>query len=104
MSGTPTPVLEASRCMSCGKHVIPLRPKCPGCGGATKNISIEGKGSILSWTIVHVTPEGIPSPRTVALVALACGAAVLCLVTDNRQLEMGAQVRVGLVDGLHQME
>lgn len=105
MSGSvPSAAIEASRCESCGKHVIPRRPLCPKCGGATQSATVEGKGTILSWTTVHVTPEGVPSPRTVALVGLDCGAAVLCLVADNRALEMGALVEVLPVEGLYHMK
>ena len=102
MSGPFLPTaLEASRCGACGKHVIPRRPLCPKCGGATQDVMAEAEGIILSWTTVHVTPEGVPSPRTIALVGLDCGASVLCLVTDNRKLEMGAEVKVAFADGLH---
>jgi len=77
--------LDASICASCARHIIPARARCPYCGGAMQPVHVEGRGKILSWTAVHVTPEGIPSPRTVALVGLECGAAVLCLV-DNGQI------------------
>ncbi len=96
--------LEASRCGTCGKHVIPRRPLCPRCGGATQNVTVGAKGSVLSWTTVHVTPEGVSSPRTVALVGLECGASVLCLVTDNRKLGIGAEVEVAFVRGLCQLQ
>ena len=96
--------IEASRCSACGKLVVPRRPLCPKCGGATQSATVGGKGTILSWTTVHVTPEGVPSPRTVALVGLDCGAAVLCLVADNRALEMGARVEVLPVEGLYQIK
>ena len=96
--GTP---IECSRCESCGRYFIPHRELCPRCRGAMQKATVAGKGEILSWTVVHVTPEGVPSPRTVALVGLECGASVLCLVTDNRKLEMGAEVEVAFADGLH---
>jgi uncharacterized OB-fold protein len=96
--------VEASLCCACGKHVVPRRPLCPKCGGATRNVAVGGRGTILSWTTVHVTPEGVPSPRTVSLVGLECGAAVLCLVADDRTLEMGASAEIVLVDGLFHMK
>lgn len=83
--------------------MIPLRRLCPHCRGAMQKTAVEGKGKILSWTTVHSTPEGVPSPRTVALVGLGCGASVLCLVADTRKLEMGAEVEVAVVDGLYQL-
>jgi hypothetical protein len=97
------PALEASRCLSCGKHIVPPRRRCPYCGGAMQNVAVEGMGDLLSWTTVHVTPEGIPPPRTVALIRLECGAAVLCLVADSRKLDMGMQVEVLFRDGLYRL-
>jgi uncharacterized protein len=105
VSGPGSPAaIEASRCSACGKLVVPQRPLCPKCGGSTQNVAVEGKGTILSWTTVHVTPDGIPSPRTVALVGLEGGAAVLCLVADNRKLEMGSDAEVILAEGLYHMK
>jgi uncharacterized OB-fold protein len=66
--------------------------------------TVDGKGRILSWTDVHVTPEGIPSPRTVALVGLDCGAAVLCLVADDRKLEIGMDATVMFFEGPHHLQ
>jgi uncharacterized OB-fold protein len=63
--------------------------------------TVEGKGRILSWTVIYITPDGIPSPRTVALVGLGCGASVLCLVTDDRPLGMGADVDITFADDLY---
>ena len=94
MSGAPPAMLEGSRCDSCGKHSVPLRPRCPKCGAATREALIEGRGKVLSWTTIHVTPEGVPSPRTVALVGLECGAALLCLVPDNRTVDIGQTVEI----------
>lgn len=93
--------VDACFCKYCGRHYIPLRKLCPNCRGTTQNTAVEGNGRLLSWTVVHVTPEGIPSPRTVALVGLECGASVLCLVTDNRKLEIGSEARIALADGLY---
>lgn len=104
MSGPILPAaLEASRCGSCGKHVIPRRPRCPICGGATQNVTVEATGSILTWTTVHVTPEGVPSPRTVALVGLDCGAAVLCLVEGPKEPAIGMRVVVACENGLNRI-
>jgi uncharacterized OB-fold protein len=93
--------VDAAFCQSCGRYYIPLRKLCPNCRGASQKTAVEGKGRLLSWTVVHVTPEGFPSPRTVALVGLECGASVLCLVTDNRKLEIGADARIAFADGLY---
>lgn len=96
--------LDASICASCAKHILPARARCPYCGGAMQPVHVDGNGKILSWTTVHVTPEGIPSPRTVALVGLECGAAVLCLVDDACKLEMDLKCEVVLREGLHRLQ
>jgi uncharacterized OB-fold protein len=95
--------IEVSRCSSCAKFIVPPRTRCPHCGSPMQPVHVDGRGKILSWTTVHVTPEGIPSPRTVALVGLECGAAVLCLVEDARTLEMDMHVEVVFADGLHRL-
>ena len=96
--------VDASFCQSCGRYYIPLRKFCTNCRGASQKTAVEGKGSILSWTVVHVTPEEIPSPRTVALVGLECGASVLCLVTDDRKLEIGMDATVKFFEGLYHLQ
>ena len=93
--------IDAAFCQSCKRHFIPPRKLCPNCRRSMQKTTVEGKGTILSWTVVHVTPEGIPSPRTVAMVGLECGASVLCLVADNRTLEIGADAWIAFVDGLY---
>lgn len=103
-ASSETPSLEASRCTSCAKHIIPMRKRCPCCGGSMDPVHVDGRGRILSWTTVNVTPEGILSPRTVALVGLECGAAVLCLVGDSRPLEMDMQVQVVFGEGVHRLK
>ena len=95
--------LDASRCTSCARHILPPRGRCPYCGGAMQPVQVEGRGRILSWTTVHVTPEGISSPRTVALVGLGCGAMVLCLVEDSRKLEMDMAVEVVFGEGVQRL-
>lgn len=102
VAGRPE-TLNAARCTACGKHVVPPRPRCPHCGAETRNVLVACGGRLLGWTTVHVTPEGVPSPRTVALVGLDCGAAVLCLVADGRKLEMAGRVEVSFTDGLHRL-
>jgi len=97
------PSLDASKCLSCAKHIIPARARCPYCGGAMRPVLVEGRGRILSWTTVHVTPEGIPSPRTVALVGFECGAAVLCLVEDPRKPQMDMNGEVVFREGQHRL-
>jgi uncharacterized OB-fold protein len=100
----PGTLVEGSRCGSCGHYFIPQRQLCPRCRGTMQKATVEGKGKILSWTIVHVTPVGVPSPRTVALVGLDCGASVLCLVADSRKLDIGQVVEVRFVDDIHMIK
>ncbi|MBM4248293.1 MAG: hypothetical protein FJ149_02445 [Euryarchaeota archaeon] len=95
--------LEASRCTACGRHSLPPGPRCPHCGAGTRLVEVGRGGRVLSWTTVHVTPEGVPAPRTVALVGLDCGAAVLCLVEGGRVPEMAGRVEVRFADGVHRI-
>jgi len=40
-------------------------------------------GTVLTWTVQHVTPEGVAGPRTVALVELSLGSRVLVLIPPS---------------------
>ena len=88
------PLIEASRCSSCGEFIIPSRELCPYCRAHMGRTAVERWGNVLSWTTVHITPEGFSAPRTVALVRLECGAMILCLVPGGSEPVMEARVGV----------
>jgi uncharacterized OB-fold protein len=56
---------------------------------------IEGRGEVLSFTILQAPPEGFRPPLKMALVELEQGAVVLCLAGEEKdELRIGAQVMI----------
>lgn len=60
----------------------------------------EPRGTVLSWTILHVVPEGFEAPLGLALVGLAGGMNAVARFDPRRPLEEGAPVRLALRDGV----
>jgi uncharacterized OB-fold protein len=56
------------------------------------NIEVDNRGKLLSYTIVHVVPEGFEAPRAVALVELVSGARVLCSIDKGHPLDSDVEV------------
>lgn len=54
----------------CGKVFLPPRERCLICSGSTQPIELRDVGAILTYTVLHVTPEGFEPPLTLALVQL----------------------------------
>ena len=77
--------IEASKCSLCEKVIVPPRKTCPYCGDKTSemaHIALESHGSVLSYTVLEMPPDGFDAPLILALVELEQGAVVLCLGED----------------------
>lgn len=83
--------MDASRCQ-CGKVSVPPRDRCPLCGRGMERTEVSNKGRLLSYTVVHVVPEGFDAPRSVALVQLGSGARVLCEMEGDHPLDSTVEV------------
>jgi len=83
-------------CKSCGAPAFPPRATCQSCGGVEfREGVLPGSGQILSWTTIHVPPEGFEAPYTVAIVQMEGGVRVVGqVVGDNNGIGVGANVRV----------
>ncbi|UCE11961.1 MAG: OB-fold domain-containing protein [Candidatus Thorarchaeota archaeon] len=93
--------IDASLCGNCGRAVVPPRDLCPYCGPRVNNMTatkLEGRGEVLSHTMLHNPPEGFDAPLKIALVSLQHEAVVLCVSksTDDDAIEIGDQVTVVL--------
>ncbi len=65
--------LMASKCDKCGKIHLPPRPICDNCYGQEFTwVEISGKGTLLTYTIIHVAPPQFQAmaPYTVGIVQL----------------------------------
>jgi len=51
--------IEGGRCPSCSKVYVPPRARCPACGvGPMTPVPVDGRGTIVSYTVVHVPVAG----------------------------------------------
>lgn len=96
----PVPLLFGSRCSSCGRQDFPPRASCPVCGSSdVVREQLATRGSLESYTTVHVAPPGFDAPYTVGIVALAGGQRVTAQVVDG-PVEAGFGVAVELESGV----
>jgi uncharacterized OB-fold protein len=75
MEADGTPYLEGVRCGACGEVQLEPRRACPKCAtiGALAPARLALTGKLFSYTIVHRSFPGIPTPFVSAVVALDDG-------------------------------
>lgn len=91
--------IKASRCQECDKVIVPPRDLCPYCrhrSTVSNVVELSNKGKVLSFTELHMPPDGFTPPMKMALVELELGAVVLCLGEDDidAEVEIGSQVEL----------
>ncbi|RDE12903.1 MAG: hypothetical protein C4K49_09325 [Candidatus Thorarchaeota archaeon] len=91
--------ISASKCKSCDRTVIPPRTICPYCGpkaGDMSQITVGEEGTVLSYTLSQMPPEGFDPPILLALVQLQHNAVVLCLGNpeDSSRIQIDKRVKV----------
>lgn len=91
--------VKASKCQNCGKVIVPPRRTCLYCGdktGEMTGMSLDSQGSILSYTILEMPPDGFDPPLILALVELQQDVVALCLgeEVDIESIGIGSPVRV----------
>ena len=85
--------LVGTRC-GCGKLYFPPRDVCV-CGSTEmKPLTFSGRGTIISYTAIHVGPAGFEreTPYNVALVKLDEGPVISGVIVDDK-IEIGQHVR-----------
>jgi uncharacterized OB-fold protein len=90
--------LTGLRCTRCGELAVPPRAWCStGHEGAWEPVPLSGEGTIASFTVIRVTPDGRPAaaPHAVAAVHLREGVSLLGRVVDIplERLAVGLSVR-----------
>jgi uncharacterized OB-fold protein len=59
------------QCPSCNAYTVPPRAACQGCGSFDLDpVQLKGSGSIVTFTVVRVSPEGLKAPYIVVMVEL----------------------------------
>jgi len=80
--------LIGNECSSCKRVFFPPKEACPYCRrksyGKMKDIKLNGKGKILTYSIIHVGPEAFEkqAPYPIAIVELEEGPKVTAQVVD----------------------
>ncbi|HVW47029.1 MAG TPA: OB-fold domain-containing protein [Solirubrobacterales bacterium] len=92
------------RCRSCGKGFFPPLPRCPWCGGDQVDLEAdEGRGSVYSWVVVHMTldPEfAAETPYTILAVDLDHGGRAMGRLLDgDKEPATGAPVELVPYEG-----
>jgi uncharacterized OB-fold protein len=93
--------IPSSKCRSCQRVIVPPRGTCPYCGlsaGVMEKLSLSPQGTILSFTTLHMPPDGFQAPLSMALVELEQGALILCLAIDQTKaaVSIGDSVSIEL--------
>jgi uncharacterized OB-fold protein len=66
------------KCNSCGAHTFPPQGVCRGCGGHDLSVAeMQGQGTIKTYTVIRVAPEGMKPPYIVAIVELDEGSSAM---------------------------
>ena len=76
--------LEASLCVKCRKHFVPVRNHCSRCRSRTDRIYLDNRGKLKTFTTLYVTPDGFTPPLILGICELESGLKVFGEVTDYR--------------------
>jgi uncharacterized OB-fold protein len=83
--------LRGSCCERCAEHVFPSRVVCPRCRLSTmRPVRLGREGTLFSFTVAHVAPEGWKAPYLQAFVELSEGPRVFTLISDEIQPRIDA--------------
>lgn len=87
--------VPAAACPDCGRVAAPPRPRCPGCGAPTEATTLDGEGTLLTWTVLRSPPAGVDPGRVVGVVGLGDGVRALALGPPEDEVPgLGADVVV----------
>lgn len=87
--------IMAAKCSKCGTLLLPPRPVCTKCLSTDfKWVELRGKGKLLSYTVIHVSPVQFESmtPYTVGIVELEDGPHLPGMIRDVEP----EKIRVGM--------
>ena len=93
--------LLVQECTQCRWLRWPPRAYCGRCGSWDSEwIPLSGRGTILSWTVTHRAPAGVPTPYVVVLVQIdeqddICIPGFCDGEPDGSDMAIGAPVAVG---------
>jgi uncharacterized protein len=66
--------LKGLKCLECGALTVPPKATCEDCGSSKLDVTLlSGEGTIKTFTVIRVAPEGLEAPYVVVLVELKEG-------------------------------
>jgi uncharacterized OB-fold protein len=75
--------LPGLKCNSCNSVTFPPMVRCRECSGTDLEITeISGEGTLRTFTVIRVAPEGVPAPYIVAMAEIDEGAWVMGNLVD----------------------
>lgn len=92
--------LIGARCTLCGEVFFPRRLVCPVCvkKDTTKEIRLSERGTVYSYSVMHVSLPGFPAPYIIARVEVPEGPRITALITGCEAaegvLEIGDEVEL----------
>jgi uncharacterized OB-fold protein len=90
---TASTLARGSRCIDCERRWYYTRPFCPDCGSRDVEPFDLGDGELVARTVVHVTPDDVPSPNTLGIARFEGDVQLIAQLTDP-SLEPGDVVRL----------
>lgn len=81
-------------CNSCKKTYFPFRTICSVCGENIMKKPLNTKGEIITFTTIHVAPEGFEEPYNIALIKLDDVIVPGEIVGKGEDLEIGKKVEM----------
>ncbi len=94
-------VLKGLKCLECGTITVPPKAACDECGSTDQEVTqLTGDGTIRTFTVIRVPPEGFQAPYVVVLVQLREGPWLTGLLNgvepDGASMELiGKKVKLG---------
>jgi len=95
MDGLRSGTLKGSRCLRCGKQMLPPRPVCPGCGSTMLEwVTFGGSGTVAAVTTIRVplTRFSDRGDYSVGIVTLDEGVHISGLLTGE-DVQIGSRVK-----------
>ena len=67
-------ILKGLKCLDCGTITVPPKAVCDDCGSTNQEITqLSGDGTVKTFTVIRVAPEGFKAPYVVVLAQLREG-------------------------------
>jgi uncharacterized protein len=103
------PYLQGSKCKTCGRVFFPRVHVCSTCMSpdTMESIALSGRGTIDTFSVVHVAPMGFKAPYIQAFINLPEGPRIFSLITGcdplGNDLRDGAPVEL-VIDKIREDE